>query len=267
MGASRRPPLTILRFYTSAPLPIIIYHTTARPCRTPPPLPSSFPDGGLYSVVWWMGIMGSVLPNCEWDWQGYWRVATGLWTPFWGVLPPKKYKFQHIRVNWEYHVGMLEYTDQFKQRFCMSWQMFDDLVDELRVPLSSLSIICSIDEIYLWKQSYLSWGDCSNWLKHFRTIRYLWIMCQQLWHLFFLIKAYFWFVSQCYQLQWDLSCNYDNFSPRGRWAERSCPAVDECFNLCPRVVLGVYRCSWWVVPLDGNAQRCLESGWLLQWTL
>jgi hypothetical protein len=38
----------------------------------------------------------------------------------------------------------------------MSWQMFDDLVDELRVPLSSLSIICSIDEIYLWKQSYLS---------------------------------------------------------------------------------------------------------------
>ncbi len=51
-------------------------------------------------------------------------------------MPPKKYKFQHIHVSWEYHVGMLEYTDQFKQRFCMSWQMFNDLVDELRVPLT-----------------------------------------------------------------------------------------------------------------------------------
>jgi hypothetical protein len=31
---------------------------------------------------------------------------------------------------------MLEYTDQFKQRFWISLQMFDDLVDELRVPLT-----------------------------------------------------------------------------------------------------------------------------------
>ncbi len=43
-------------------------------------------------------------------------------------------------MDWEYHVGMLEYTDQFEQRFQMSWQMFDDLVDELSVPLTGLYV-------------------------------------------------------------------------------------------------------------------------------
>ncbi len=56
MGASRRPPLTILRFYTSAPLPIAIYHTTARPvehhhlCRHP-----SLMD----DYTWWFDEWGS----------------------------------------------------------------------------------------------------------------------------------------------------------------------------------------------------------------
>ena len=41
-------------------------------------------------------------------------------------------------MNWEYHVGMLEYTDQFKQRFWMSWQMFDDLVDDVGVYMQAM---------------------------------------------------------------------------------------------------------------------------------
>ncbi len=39
-----------------------------------------------------------------------------------------------------YHVAMLEYTEQFEQRFWMSQQMFYDLVDKLRVPLTVLYI-------------------------------------------------------------------------------------------------------------------------------
>jgi hypothetical protein len=42
----------------------------------------------------------------------------------------KKIKFRHLRVDWEYHVNMLEYTNEFEQRFWMSWSMFDDLVEE-----------------------------------------------------------------------------------------------------------------------------------------
>ena len=48
----------------------------------------------------------------------------------------RKIKFQHTRVDWEYHVEMLEHTHEFEQRFWMSRQMFDDLVEELRVPLT-----------------------------------------------------------------------------------------------------------------------------------
>ena len=48
----------------------------------------------------------------------------------------RKIKFQHVHVDWEYHVEMLEHTNEFEQRFWMSWQMFDDLVEELHVPLT-----------------------------------------------------------------------------------------------------------------------------------
>jgi hypothetical protein len=48
----------------------------------------------------------------------------------------KKIKFRHLRVDWEYHVYMLEYTNEFEQRFWMYLSMFDDLVEELRVPLT-----------------------------------------------------------------------------------------------------------------------------------
>jgi hypothetical protein len=48
----------------------------------------------------------------------------------------RKIKFQHRRVDWDYHVGMLEYTNEFEQRLWMSRQMFDDLVEVLRVPLT-----------------------------------------------------------------------------------------------------------------------------------
>jgi hypothetical protein len=39
-------------------------------------------------------------------------------------------------VDWEYHVEMLEHSNEFEQRFRMSRQMFDDLVEELRIPLT-----------------------------------------------------------------------------------------------------------------------------------
>ncbi len=39
-------------------------------------------------------------------------------------------------MDWEYHVDMLEYTNEFEQRFWMSRSMFDDLVEELRIPLT-----------------------------------------------------------------------------------------------------------------------------------
>ncbi len=55
---------------------------------------------------------------------------------FGGYRRQRKIKFQHIRADWDCHVGMLEYTDQFEQRFWMSQKMFYDLVDELRVPLT-----------------------------------------------------------------------------------------------------------------------------------
>ena len=48
----------------------------------------------------------------------------------------KNIKFRHIRVDWEYHINMLEYTNEFEQRFWMSWSMFDDLVEELCIPLT-----------------------------------------------------------------------------------------------------------------------------------
>ena len=38
----------------------------------------------------------------------------------------RRIKYQHIRVDWEQHVNMLEYTNEFEQRFRMSWGMFDD---------------------------------------------------------------------------------------------------------------------------------------------
>jgi hypothetical protein len=37
----------------------------------------------------------------------------------------RKIKFQHTHVDWEYHVKMLEHTNEFEQRFWMSWQIFD----------------------------------------------------------------------------------------------------------------------------------------------
>jgi hypothetical protein len=43
-------------------------------------------------------------------------------------------------VDWEPHVSMLEYTDEFEKRFWMSRSMFDDLVEELRVPLTILFV-------------------------------------------------------------------------------------------------------------------------------
>ena len=48
----------------------------------------------------------------------------------------KKIKFQHKRVDWEEHISMLKYTNEFEKRFRMSRSMFDDLVEELRVPLT-----------------------------------------------------------------------------------------------------------------------------------
>ena len=48
----------------------------------------------------------------------------------------RKIKFRHVRVDWEYHVEMLEHTNEFERRFRMSRQMFDDLVEELCIPLT-----------------------------------------------------------------------------------------------------------------------------------
>jgi hypothetical protein len=39
-------------------------------------------------------------------------------------------------MDWEYHINMLEYTNEFEQRFWMSWSMFDYLVEELRFHLT-----------------------------------------------------------------------------------------------------------------------------------
>ncbi len=35
---------------------------------------------------------------------------------------------------------MLEYTNEFEKRFWMSWSMFDDLVEELHIPLTILFV-------------------------------------------------------------------------------------------------------------------------------
>jgi hypothetical protein len=48
----------------------------------------------------------------------------------------KKITFRHLRVDWEYHINILVYTNKFEQRFLMSWRMFVDLVEELRIPLT-----------------------------------------------------------------------------------------------------------------------------------
>jgi hypothetical protein len=65
----------------------------------------------------------------------------------------KKIKFQHTRVDSEYHINMLEYSNEFEQRLLMSWSMFDDLVEELHVPLTvsvaqSLSSTSGNEPIY-----------------------------------------------------------------------------------------------------------------------
>ena len=43
-------------------------------------------------------------------------------------------------MDWVQHVSMLEYTNKFEKRFRMSWCMFDDLVEELHVPLTVLFV-------------------------------------------------------------------------------------------------------------------------------
>ena len=43
---------------------------------------------------------------------------------------------RHIRVDWEQHGSMLEYTNEFRKRFRMCRSMFDDLVEELRIHLT-----------------------------------------------------------------------------------------------------------------------------------
>ena len=48
----------------------------------------------------------------------------------------KKIKFQHKWVDWEEHISMREYTNEFEKRFRMSRSVFDYLVEELRVPLT-----------------------------------------------------------------------------------------------------------------------------------
>jgi hypothetical protein len=65
----------------------------------------------------------------------------------------QKIKFQYIRVDWEYHVNMLEYTNEFNQRFCMSQIMFDDLVEELCIPLT-VSVVHSPSSTSRNKPSY-----------------------------------------------------------------------------------------------------------------
>ncbi len=40
----------------------------------------------------------------------------------------KKIKFRHIRVDWEQHVSMLEYTNEFEQRVRMSRSMLGRLL-------------------------------------------------------------------------------------------------------------------------------------------
>jgi len=47
---------------------------------------------------------------------------------------------KEIRVDWVQHLCMLEYTNESEKRFWMSWSMFDDLVEELRVPLTVLFV-------------------------------------------------------------------------------------------------------------------------------
>jgi hypothetical protein len=72
---------------------------------------------------------------------------------------------------------MLEYTNEFEQRFWMSWSMFDDLVEELHIPLTvsftqSLRSTSGNEPIY--PEMIVAIGD-------FRTIKYYGIPCQQLW--------------------------------------------------------------------------------------
>ena len=64
------------------------------------------------------------------------KLLMGFGLIFGGNCHQQNIKFQHRCVDWDYHVGMLEYTNEFVQRFWMSWQMFDDLVEVLRVPLT-----------------------------------------------------------------------------------------------------------------------------------
>ena len=66
----------------------------------------------------------------------------------------KKIKFRHMWVDWEQHVSMLEHTSEFGKRFRMSRIMFDDLVEELQVPLTvsfvqSMSSTSGNEHIYL----------------------------------------------------------------------------------------------------------------------
>ena len=45
-------------------------------------------------------------------------------------------KFQHRRVDWDYHREMLIYTNEFENRFRMAPDHFDKLLEELREPLT-----------------------------------------------------------------------------------------------------------------------------------
>jgi hypothetical protein len=83
-----------------------------------------------------MGIMGSVHRNISGIDDDIHEVLMILHLLLGENCHLKIIKFWHLRVDWEYHINMLEYTNEFEQRFRMSRSMFDDLVEELWVPLT-----------------------------------------------------------------------------------------------------------------------------------
>ncbi len=48
----------------------------------------------------------------------------------------RRIKFQHRRIDWDYHREMLEYTNEFENRFRMKPHHFDTLLEALREPLT-----------------------------------------------------------------------------------------------------------------------------------
>jgi len=62
-------------------------------------------------------------------------------------------KFKHDRKDWDSHVRMLLATNEFENRFRMSKDHFDILLEAIR---EGITVVLTLDELYGRKRSYIS---------------------------------------------------------------------------------------------------------------